>query len=121
MVPSPCPSALDVNVIQLTGLAARHAHSRATLTVSVPDPPAAGWLAGDAATVASQRFVAGDVIVVDVLAELPHPAAPSAMNNSRGARDVTALPLHNFRQCRHRSHGTRWGAWYHFDLQRNTH
>jgi hypothetical protein len=43
----------------------------------------------DDETDASQRDDAGDVTVVEVLAELPHPNAASAVQNSRGARKLT--------------------------------
>jgi hypothetical protein len=64
----------DVNAIQLTGDTARQEHSRATLTASVPAPPAElNWDEGFE-TVASQRAEAGAVTFVDVDAELPQPA-----------------------------------------------
>jgi len=58
-----------VNAIQLTGLAATHEHSRATLMFSVPVPPDAAWFDGVDETFASQRVDAGAVTLVEVLAE----------------------------------------------------
>jgi hypothetical protein len=59
-------------------------------------------------------------MLVDVLAELPHPAAAKAIVNSRGARKLTADTMHKLRQ-----HGLGLAvrsceAWYHLILQRNT-
>lgn len=95
-MPSPCPSTLEVNVIQLTGLVARHAHSRATAIVIVPEPP--DELNDDAAdddTVASQRVdvsKVGPAVELEVVAELPHAAVTSvsaAPVNSSGRRVST--------------------------------
>lgn len=107
-------------MIHDTGLVALQEHSRATVTFSVPAPPAAPKEAADDETVASQRFDAGDVTDVEVLAELPHPAAASATNNSRGARELTADTMHKPRQLGHASTAPASAAWYHLVLQRNT-
>jgi hypothetical protein len=99
-VPSPWPSALVVNVIQLAGVVARHEHSRGTLIDSVPVPPPGPNVLLELETFASQREDAGEVIVVDVVAELPHATEATASTNSRGARRFTAGALHKPRQLR---------------------
>lgn len=72
-VPSPWPSTAEVKVIQLTGVEARHEHSRATLTPSVPVPPAGPNDPVELEIVASHRLDAGAVTLVEVEAELPQP------------------------------------------------
>jgi hypothetical protein len=57
--------------------------------LSVPVPPVAEYVVAEDDTDASQRDEVGDVTVVEVLAELPHPNAASAAQNSRGARKLT--------------------------------
>lgn len=64
-----------MNVIQLTGEVARHAHSRATPMASVPEPPVELKVDAGAETMASHREEAGVVTVVVVEAELPQAAA----------------------------------------------
>lgn len=130
-VPSPCPSTLDVKMIQLTGLVARHEHSRATAIDRVPDPPDEPNDDGGADTVASQREDVGLVTAVEVEAELPQPTAASVATqtaNSRDTRVVTVWRLHVFSQ-RPRLQPTpnggigasiRGAACYYEVLQRNT-
>jgi hypothetical protein len=118
--PSPCPSAADVNEIQLTGLVARQAHSRATFTLSVPLPPAAPNAPGDGDTDASQRVDVGEVTFVEVVAELPHPAAASARDNSRGTREFTGETHAQDSPAQSCLIASRCDAWYHQTLQRNT-
>ena len=77
-------------MIQLTGVVARQAHSRSTATLTVPLPPADAKVVAGIDTAASHRDEDGDVTVVEVLAELPHPMAARAMHNSRGARKLTS-------------------------------
>jgi len=105
--PGPCPSVDDVNAIQLTGLAATHEHSRATLMFSVPVPPDAAWFDGVDETFASQRVDAGAVTLVEVLAELPHPIAARATTNSRGAREITARACTSFASAAGRIRSSR--------------
>src|SRR5688500_8862857 len=90
-LPSPCPSTLEVKVIQSTGVVARQTHSRATATDSVPAPPAEVNVEGGAEMVASHRADVGVVMFVAIETELPHPrAVPAALvttaANSRGVR-----------------------------------
>ena len=40
----------------------------------------------------------GDSDEIEVLAELPHPIAVTAITNSRGAREITARVMHKLRQ-----------------------
>ena len=82
-----------VNVIQLTGEAARHVHSRATTMFKLPVPPEGPKDVADGETVASQRLEVGDVTLVDVVAELPQAPVKAASTNSRGARTVTGATL----------------------------
>jgi hypothetical protein len=93
-VASPCPSAADVITIHAACDAALHAHSLATTTERLPEPPAAANDAGAPVTVAWQRLVDGLVTLVEV--ELPQAAAEvsaaSAMANGRDpGRQITAL------------------------------
>jgi hypothetical protein len=83
-----------VKVIQLTGLVARHEHSRATVTTRVPLPPPGPYEVADDETEASHRVEVGEVTLVDVLAELPHAIVPTAITNSRGTRELTARLMH---------------------------
>ena len=89
-VPSPCPLAPSVIVIHAALAVAVHAHSRDTLTASVPAPPAAAKLDGEELSVAWHREAVGPVTLVT--AELPHASASVAAvsaGNSR-ARVFTA-------------------------------
>lgn len=110
-----------MNEIQLTGLVALHGHSLSTAMLSVPVPPVAEYVVADDDTDASQRDDVGDVTVVEVLAELPHPNAASAAQNSRGARKIT-----RFLYAQDSPSGvperkvSMRTAWYHRVLQRNT-
>ena len=79
-LPSPWPSTAEVKAIQPAGEVARHAHSRATAMVTVPDPPDGLNCDEGAETVDSHRDDAGVVTLVDVEAELPQPYASSAAN-----------------------------------------
>lgn len=91
-MPSPCPSAAEVNVIQVTGEVARQEHSRATVTDSVPDPPAGVNDPEEFETVASHRALAGAVMLVDVEAELPQAIEPNATApDIRSTRTVTGM------------------------------
>jgi len=89
-VPSPCPSFAEVNEIQLACAAAVHAHSRATLTESVPSPPVTPKLDGDVVAVSWQRVAVGPVVLVVPL--LPHAidsAAAVVAANRRATERVT--------------------------------
>jgi hypothetical protein len=91
MVPSPCPLLPEVMLIQDAPLAADHEQSRATLTASVPLPPAAAKLDGGFATDAWHRALeALEGAVALVTPELPHPIAASAVAvaNSRARNRV---------------------------------
>ena len=82
-----------VKVIQLAGEIARQEHSRATDTDSVPVPPPGPKELLELETLASQREEAGEVMVLVVVAELPHAADVSARRNSRGARRITCSAI----------------------------
>ena len=79
-LPSPWPSTADVKTIQLAADDARQAHSRATATESVPEPPAELKVESGDETVDSHREEAGVVTLVDVEAELPQPYAAISAN-----------------------------------------
>ena len=89
-VPSPWPSALEVNVIQFTGVTAFHEQSRVTPTDRLPVPPSGAKVLEDIPTVAWQRAVPGAVMDVDVFAELPQPIAKSEREKNSRA-DVRAI------------------------------
>ena len=82
---------LVVKVTQLTGVTARHEHSRATEIESVPVPPPGPNDAVEPETFASQRFDAGAVIFVDVVAELPQAAASAAAPTQPASRKARVL------------------------------
>lgn len=122
---------LVVKLIQLAAVVARQAHSRATLIDNVPVPPVGPKELLELETLASQREDAGEVIVVEVVAELPHAADASANTNSRGVRGVTrpafaqgspdqpgTAETKSARFARAEHHVC--SSWYHLILQRNT-
>ena len=78
MVPSPCPSFAPVNSIQSAVVDDDQLHSRATETVIWPLPPEGPKLGDVFVSEIWQRAVVGAVTFVDVVAELPHAAAPMA-------------------------------------------
>lgn len=79
-LPSPCPSTADVKTIQAAADDARQAHSRATATESVPEPPVELNDDAGAETVDSHRDEAGVVTLVEVEPELPQPYATISAN-----------------------------------------
>lgn len=86
-VPSPCPSWPPVIDIHEAVLVADHEHSRATLTATVPVPPAGPKFVDGTPRVAWQRVGAvGDVTLVSVV--LPHAEA---------IRQAAAAPAANCR------------------------
>ena len=90
IVPSPWPSTLEVNVIQLAGVMAFHEQSRVTPTDRLPVPPAGVKVVDDIPTLAWQRVVPGEVTDVDVFAELPQPIEQSRREKNSRA-DVRAI------------------------------
>ena len=74
--PSPCPLAPAVIAIQFASVDAVHAHSRATLTATVPVPPAAAKLDDELTIDAWQRDSVGPATLVT--AELPHASTNGA-------------------------------------------
>ena len=84
IVPSPWPSAAEVNVIQFTAVAAFHEQSRVTPIERLPAPPDAANVVDGIPTLAWHRVAVGSVIEVEVSAELPQADENSArQSNSR--------------------------------------
>jgi len=89
-VPCPCPSFADVSEIQLACPAAVHAHSRSTLTESVPSPPHTPKLDGEGVAVIWQRVAVGPVVlVVPVLPHAIDSAAAVVAANRRARGRIT--------------------------------
>jgi hypothetical protein len=70
-----------VNTIQPISLVADQAHSRPTVTFSVPVPPAEPYVVAEGVSAGWHRSVVGAVTSVAVDAELPHALETSAASH----------------------------------------
>src|SRR5687768_14617101 len=84
MVPSPCPVCPDTISTHAAETAADQLHSRATVTLTSPLPPAELKLGTVFVTAAWQRVPVGPVTLVTAL--LPHAVAQAATIANRRAR-----------------------------------